>query len=98
MRFVDAGRAKGRVIAQTVRVTACEPPRRLAWVGHIPLLFRGLHWFSLEPVEDGTLLRHGEDLSGLVPLSFTRNRLDRQRRAYEEMNDALAARAAPPPG
>jgi hypothetical protein len=94
MRFVDAGGGKGRIIAQTVTVTVCEPPRRLAWVGRVPLLFLGRHWFTLEPADGGTMLRHGETLAGLIPLAFSAERLDRQRRAYEAMNDALARRVA----
>ena len=92
MRFVDAGGGKGKVIAQTVTITALEPERRLAWVGHIPLLFTGRHIFELEPSEGGTALVHGEDLSGLVPLTFSRERLDRQRAAYEDFNRALERR------
>jgi len=33
MRFVDAGGGKGKIIAQTVTVTACDPGRRLEWLG-----------------------------------------------------------------
>lgn len=94
MRFVDAGSRKRRVIEQTVTVTLCDPPHRLSWVGRIPLLFRGQHWFELNPAPGGTLLRHGEMLSGLVPLAFGSERLERQRRAYEAMNEALAERVA----
>lgn len=94
MRFVDAGGGKGRVVAQTVTVSSSEAPYRLAWVARIALLFRGEHWFALEPVEGGTLLRHGEILSGLIPATFTAARLERQRRAYDAMNVALARRIA----
>ena len=94
MRFVDAGGGKGKVIAQTVTITACEPERRLEWVGHIPLLFTGRHWFELAPAGDGTELQHNEDLSGLVPLTFSAARIARQRAAYEAMNEALETRVA----
>ena len=94
MRFVDAAGGKGKLIAQTVTITACEPGRRLAWVGHIPLLFTGRHSFELTANEGGTELRHGEDLSGLVPLAFSAARLARQQSAYEAMNRALEQRVA----
>ena len=94
MRFVDAGGGKGRIVAQTVTITECEAPRRLAWVGHIPLLFTGRHFFELEEDEGATLLTHGEVLSGLIPLSFSASRIERQRAAYEAMNRALAERVA----
>lgn len=94
MRFVDAGGGKGRMIEQTVTVTECEPGRRLAWVGHIPILFTGRHFLELEATDGGTLLTHGEDLSGLVPLTFSRARIARQKAAYEAMNQALERRLA----
>ena len=94
MRFVDAGGGKGKIISQTVTITACEPERRLEWVGHIPLLFTGRHWFELAPNEGGTEFEHGEDLSGLIPLMFSATRIARQKAAYEEMNRALEERVA----
>ena len=94
MRFVDAGGGKGKVIEQTVTITACEPERRLEWVGHIPLLFTGRHWFELSASDSGTELLHGEDLSGLILLTFSNERIARQKAAYEEMNRALEARVA----
>src|SRR3954471_2518263 len=84
MRFVDAGGGKGKVVAQAVTVTDCVPGELLAWVGHIPLLFTGRHFFALAARGDGTQLSHGEDLSGLFPATFSAVRVARQRRAYEE--------------
>ena len=92
MRFVDAGGGKGKVIAQTVTVTEFEPNRRLEWQGRIPLLFTGRHIFELEERGGGTELRHGEDMSGLVPMTFSAERIARQAMAYERFNEALAKR------
>ena len=92
MRFVDAGGGKGKVIAQTVTVTDCVPERRLEWVGRIPLLFTGRHFFELRQGRAGTELVHGEDLSGLVPMTFSKRRIERQKAAYQAMNAALADR------
>lgn len=86
MRFVDAGGGKGKVIAQTVTVTECVPGERLGWVGHIPLLFTGRHFFVLSARGEGMELEHGEDLSGLIPATFSAARVARQRGAYEAMN------------
>ena len=94
MRFVDAGGGKGKVISQTVTVTRFEPQRRLEWIGRVPILFRGRHLFELVPEGSGTLLTHGEDLSGLVPMTFSAERLERQKAAYEAMNGALEQRLA----
>lgn len=94
MRFVDAAGGKGKVIAQSVTITACDPGRRLEWVGHIPLLFTGRHFFELAASEGGTELLHGEDLSGLIPLTFTAKRIARQKAAYDAMDRALETRVA----
>jgi hypothetical protein len=94
MRFVDAGGGKGKIIAQTVIITAFDPPRRLEWVGHIPFLFTGRHSFELAVSDGGTELLHDEDLSGLVPMTFSAARIARQKAAYEAMNSALEDRVA----
>ena len=92
MRFVDAGGGRGKIIAQTVTVTSCEPGQRLEWVGRIALLFTGRHFFHLEPDGAGTRLTHGENLSGLIPMLFSAARVERQKAAYEAMNRALEKR------
>jgi len=92
MRFVDAGGGKGNVIAQTVMVTGCEPGNYLEWTGSVPLLFTGRHFFELVEENGHTLVRHGEDLSGLMPALFSDERIGRQKAAYEAMNLALEKR------
>jgi len=85
----------GDVIRQTVRLVACERGRSLAWAGNIPLLFRGRHHFELEPDGEGTLLRHGEDLAGLIPAGFSEAQIAGDFvPAYEAVNQALAQRLA----
>jgi hypothetical protein len=92
MTFINPARP-GTTVAQVVTVTACEPWRRLEWVGQVPLLFRGRHFFELEPKPGGTLLRHGEDMSGLIALTFTRKKIEeRFIPAYMAANRALATR------
>jgi hypothetical protein len=68
--------------------------RRLEWVGRIPLLFTGRHFFELSSSGNGTDLVHGEDLSGLIPMTFSQDRIERQKAAYQAMNVALADRVA----
>lgn len=92
MRFVDAGGGKGKVVAQTVIVTGCDLNRYLEWTGRVPMLFTGRHFFELMPDDGHTLVRHGEDLSGLMPALFSDERIDRQKAAYEAMNLALEKR------
>ena len=94
MRFLDSGGDMGRLIAQTVTITACVPEQRLEWVGHIPLLFTVRHSYELHPSNGATELVHNEDLSGLIPMTFSAARVARQKAAYDSMNRALAARVA----
>ena len=91
MTFVDPGHP-GRTITQYVKVVAAEAPTRLEWVGRVPLLFRGEHYFELSGSGQVTDMRHGERLSGLVPRFWGRRRMEQQRLAYEAMNDALTKR------
>lgn len=95
MTFLNLARPGGGVIRQTVRLVACERGRSLAWAGNIPLLFRGRHHFELEPDGEGTILRHGEDLDGLIPATFSDQQIARDFvPAYEAVNQALAKRLA----
>lgn len=80
-------------LKMSVRITDLQPAKRLEWVGQVPLLFRGAHYFELSPDGSDTRLIHGEKQSGLISRSFS----DAQIRdlfvpAYEAMNRALAER------
>ncbi|MDO8377430.1 SRPBCC domain-containing protein [Phenylobacterium sp.] len=96
MVFRNLGSAKpGATISQTVTLVACEPGKALAWAGSVPLLFRGRHHFTLSPEGGGTRLLHGEDLRGLIPMTFSKAQIARDFvPAYEAVNAALAARVA----
>lgn len=91
MTFIDPGHP-GRTMTQNVRIVAAEAPRRLEWVGTVPLLFRGQHYFELSGSGSITELRHGERLSGLIPRLWRNRRIEQQRLAYEAMNNALLKR------
>jgi hypothetical protein len=94
MTFINPARP-GTTIDQTVRITAFEPPRRLAWRGRVPLLFHGCHHFELIAEAGGTRLRHGEDMSGLIALTFSAAQIEREFvPVYEMTNRALEARVA----
>ena len=83
----------GSTIDMVVTITECEPGRSLAWLGRIPILFTGRHHFRLTPEGEGTRLEHGEDLSGLIPMTFGHRTLARKfGPAYEAVNGALAQR------
>ena len=91
MTFIDPGHP-GRTITQDVTIIAAEAPTRLAWVGTVPLLFRGEHYFELKGSGEVTEMRHGERLSGLLPRMWGPRRMEQQRLAYEAMNAALVKR------
>lgn len=94
MTFLNLSKP-GTTIDQTVTIVACEPGRRLAWGGAVPLLFKGRHHFTLSPEGAGTRILHGEDLGGLIPMTFSKAQIERDFvPAYEAVNMALAARVA----
>ena len=93
MKFIDPGRP-GKILEQTVRVTVAEEPLKLEWLGRVPVLFEGRHFFVLRASTGGTELEHGERLSGLIPAFWSKSRMELQRRAYDEMNRSLALRLA----
>ena len=95
MVFRNLAAGPGQTISQTVTLVACEPGKSLAWAGHVPLLFKGRHHFTLEAAGDATRVLHGEDLGGLIPMTFSTARIARDFvPAYEAVNVALAARVA----
>jgi hypothetical protein len=86
---------EGREIRATVRVSALEPGRRLAWAGRagLPGLCDGEHGFTLHPLPDGGV--HVEDVERftglLVPL--VRGLLDKAKPGFVAADLALKERA-----
>ena len=94
MTFRNPARA-GSTIDIRVTITECVPGKALAWIGRIPVMFTGRHFFRLAPEGEGTRLEHGEDMSGLIPLTFSRRTMSHAfGPAYEAVNAALADRVA----
>jgi hypothetical protein len=63
---------RGLRIWAVARILEFEPPRQLRWTSHalIDAIFRGDHYFEIEPTGEGALFRHGEHFTGaLVYLS-----------------------------
>lgn len=89
---VHAKRNPGR--AFPVKVVEFAPPRRMTWVGGMPLgLFRGVRTFSLTPQVDGRLEFTMDELfSGPLSPLFGRSIPDMQP-AFDEFAAALKARA-----
>jgi hypothetical protein len=91
MKALDA--RTGKPVSMVMRVTRCEPGRVLEWIGHVPVLFKGRHFFELSLEGAGTRLVHGEEASGWMMSGIT----DAMTRdvfapAYEKLNRALAER------
>lgn len=96
MTFLNLASAQeGATIQQTVTIAAAEPGRELAWIGSVPLLFKGRHGFLLTAKDAGTHVLHTEVLSGLITTGWTEARIARDFLPhYEAVNRALAARVA----
>lgn len=93
--FLNPAGKPGATVTQTVKLTRFEPYTTLAWSGVVPLLFHGTHHFTLEPVAEGTRLLHGEDMGGLIAMTFSQAQLERDFRPhYVAVNAALAKRVA----
>ncbi|MDO9473245.1 MAG: SRPBCC domain-containing protein [Caulobacter sp.] len=91
--FVNPAGKPGATVTQTVTLTTFEPERALAWSGRVPLLFHGTHHFTLTPEGEGTRLLHGEDMGGLIAMTFSDAMLtDKFVPWYDAVNRALAAR------
>ncbi len=77
-------------------VLTLQEGRELRWRGRLlfPRVFDGEHRFVIEPLDEGKVrFEHSEDFSGLL-VGLLRASLDRDtRRGFEEMNQALKARA-----
>jgi hypothetical protein len=69
-----------------------RPGEGLAWTGGPWPIFRGHHWFGLAAKDGGTVLTHGEDMSGLYPWLRRREIAEHFRPGYEQMNAALVRR------
>jgi len=92
MTFINPQKP-GATIQMKVKVTRCDPGRALEWIGEVPLLFRGRHFFDLTPEGSGTRLLHGEDSSGLIANSIKPAEIQTLFvPAYEALNTALAER------
>ena len=77
-------------------VTRVIPNRELRWLGRLvlPGIFDGEHIFQIEPGTDGKVrFVHRENFSGIL-VPFFWKRLDSEvRKGFEDMNEALKARA-----
>jgi hypothetical protein len=77
-------------------VLKAEPNRELRWLGHllIPGLFDGEHIFTIEPLDETRVrFTQREVFTGLLVPVFARGLDTDTRRGFEEMNQALKARA-----
>jgi hypothetical protein len=73
-----------------------EPNRELRWLGHLLIsgLFDGEHSFTIEPLgESRVRFTQREVFTGLLVPLFARGLDTDTRRGFEEMNQALKARA-----
>ena len=77
-------------------VLKAEPNRELRWLGHLLIsgLFDGEHSFTVEPLgESRVRFTQREVFTGLLVPLFARGLDTDTRRGFEEMNQALKAKA-----
>jgi hypothetical protein len=77
------------------KLLVVDPNRELRWLGRllIPRLFDGEHYFTIEPLEENRVrFIHGETFRGVM-IPFCGGMLEKTRHGFEQMNDALKARA-----
>jgi hypothetical protein len=84
--------------AMTFRPTVltAEPNREFRWLGHLLIsgLFDGEHIFTIEPLGEGRVrFTQREVFTGLLVPLFARGLDTDTRRGFDEMNQALRARA-----
>jgi hypothetical protein len=93
---VDHPSGNGQKLKFRPVVTRCEPPRAFAWTGTTlsAAVFKGEHWFRIEPLDQGCRLHHGESFSGLAATVLGARGVAAMRPGYEAMNRALAAEVA----
>lgn len=86
----------GRMIVMRPTVVTWEPPHELRWRSTFVSrrLFSGEHGFRLEPNGDNRVrFVQDETFSGLMVPLYSRLRLPRTRRGFDETNEALRDRA-----
>jgi hypothetical protein len=77
-------------------VLKAEPGRELRWIGHLllPGLFDGEHVFTIEPLgATGVHFTQRESFTGVLVPFFARSLEANTLRGFNEMNQALKARA-----
>lgn len=77
-------------LVQPVTVVAADFPT-MRWEGGVPdrAAFKGDHWWTLEPLGTGTLLRHFEHFSGSRAADILSQHRDTIRGNFERFNNAL---------
>lgn len=77
-----------------VKLINVIPNRELRWIGGVPKVTTGNHYYILEPLEDGTktLLRHGENFTGLFSFIIPNFVIKKMVKVFEEHNEILKQR------
>jgi hypothetical protein len=81
----------GQTLKFKARIVELKTHRRFAWRGEVKFIFSGLHFFELRSSATGTMLIHGEEISGLYAWIAGRKWMRTYRPLYEELNVALAS-------
>ena len=85
----------GRGITMRPTVLSVVPQREFKWLGHllVPGIFDGEHRFSIQELDDGSVRFHQDEAFKGVVVPFAAGLLKNTKRGFEQMNQALKARA-----
>jgi hypothetical protein len=89
--YIQPPGGKGMTHHPTILIA--EPARHLRWLGKVsvPGMFAAQHDFILDPIGEGTRLRHREVFTGLI-VPFLHRTLQRTQAGFELLNQALKER------
>ena len=85
----------GKSMSFRPKILIVKPNQELRWMGRLilPGLFDGEHYFQLTPAKDRTLLKQGENFSGLIVQLMGSSTFEQTGRGFAGMNEALKKRA-----
>jgi hypothetical protein len=90
--FLRAYPAGGRPMKIRPTITAADAGAELGWAARLPGIIGGEHRFTLRPGNGGTLVVQSETFRGLL-IPFSGKALTRAETSFQQLNDALKARA-----
>jgi hypothetical protein len=91
--------SEGKELSFHPKISVVRPNQELRWKGRflVPGLFDGEHFFFLSATDEGTLLQHGEQFSGVLVQLLGSFIFGPTERGFVRMNEAIKSRAESEP-